>query len=112
MCGGIKNMNVQLKRGLIDVCVLAALQDEASYGYKIISDLNNVITLSESTLYPVLKRLESQECLTTYSKDFNGRLRKYYQITNEGKKRIKSFMLEWEEMERVLHYISLKGGVC
>jgi PadR family transcriptional regulator PadR len=111
MCGGI-NMNVQLKRGLIDVCVLAALQDEASYGYKIISDLNNVITLSESTLYPVLKRLESQECLTTYSKDFNGRLRKYYQITNEGKKRIKSFMLEWEEMERVLHFISLKGGVC
>ncbi len=105
-------MNVQLKRGLIDVCVLAALQDEASYGYKIISDLNNVITLSESTLYPVLKRLESQECLTTYSKDFNGRLRKYYQITNEGKKRIKSFMLEWEEMERVLHFISLKGGVC
>ena len=105
-------MNVQLKRGLIDVCVLAALQDEASYGYKIISDLNNVITLSESTLYPVLKRLESQDCLTTYSKDFNGRLRKYYQITNEGKRRIKSFMLEWEEMEKVLNYISAKGGVC
>ncbi len=105
-------MNVQLKRGLIDVCVLAALQDEASYGYKIISDLDNVITLSESTLYPVLKRLESQECLTTYSKDFNGRLRKYYQITNEGRKRIKAFMLEWEEMEKVLHFISLKGGTC
>lgn len=111
MCGGM-NMNVQLKRGLIDVCVLAALQDEASYGYKIISDLDNVITLSESTLYPVLKRLESQECLTTYSKDFNGRLRKYYQITNEGRKRIKAFMLEWEEMEKVLHFISLKGGTC
>ena len=105
-------MNVQLKRGLIDVCVLAALQDEASYGYKIISDLDNVITLSESTLYPVLKRLETQDCLTTYSKDFNGRLRKYYQITNEGRKRIKAFMLEWEEMEKVLHFISLKGGTC
>ena len=105
-------MNVQLKRGLIDVCVLAALQDEASYGYKIISDLDNVITLSESTLYPVLKRLETQDCLTTYSKDFNGRLRKYYQITNEGRKRIKAFMLEWEEMEKVLHFISLKGGAC
>ncbi len=105
-------MNVQLKRGLIDVCVLAALQDEASYGYKIISDLDNVITLSESTLYPVLKRLENQDCLTTYSKDFNGRLRKYYQITNEGRRRIKAFMLEWEEMEKVLHFISLKGGAC
>ena len=105
-------MNVQLKRGIIDVCVLAALQDEASYGYKIISDLNNVITLSESTLYPVLKRLETQECLTTYSKDYNGRLRKYYQITTEGKKRIKSFMTEWQEMEKILHFISVKGGAC
>lgn len=105
-------MNVQLKRGIIDVCVLAALQDEASYGYKIISDLNNVITLSESTLYPVLKRLETQECLTTYSKDYNGRLRKYYQITSEGKKRIKSFMTEWQEMEKILHFISVKGGTC
>lgn len=103
-------MNVQLKRGLIDVCVLAALQDEASYGYKIISDLNNVIPLSESTLYPVLKRLEGQECLTTYSKDFNGRLRKYYQITNAGRRRIKEFMVEWEEMEKVLNFISNKGG--
>ena len=103
-------MNVQLKRGLIDVCVLAALQDEASYGYKIISDLNNVIPLSESTLYPVLKRLEGQECLTTYSKDFNGRLRKYYQITNVGRRRIKEFMVEWEEMEKVLNFISNKGG--
>ena len=105
-------MNVQLKRGLIDVCVLAVLKDEASYGYKIISDLTDVITLSESTLYPVLKRLESQDCLTTYSKDFNGRLRKYYQITNEGRKRIKAFMLEWEEMERVLNFISKRGGIC
>lgn len=111
MCGGMK-MNVQLKRGLIDVCVLAVLKDEASYGYKIISDLTDVITLSESTLYPVLKRLESQDCLTTYSKDFNGRLRKYYQITNEGRKRIKAFMLEWEEMERVLNFISKRGGIC
>ena len=105
-------MNVQLKRGIIDVCVLAALTKEASYGYKIISDLNNVIELSESTLYPVLKRLETQECLTTYSKDYNGRLRKYYQITTEGKKRIKSFMTEWQEMEKILHFISVKGGAC
>lgn len=110
MCGGIK-MNVQLKRGLIDVCVLAALKDEASYGYKIISDLENVITLSESTLYPVLKRLEGQECLKTYTKDFNGRLRKYYQITDLGKRRIKEFVSEWEEMDKVLHFISNKGGI-
>ena len=105
-------MNVQLKRGLIDVCVLAALRTEDSYGYKIISDLESVITLSESTLYPVLKRLEGQNYLKTYTKDFNGRLRKYYQITESGKKRIIEFMIEWEEMEKVLHFISLKGGAC
>ena len=104
-------MNVQLKRGLIDVCVLAALKDEASYGYKIISDLESVISLSESTLYPVLKRLEGQECLKTYTKDFNGRLRKYYQITDVGKNRIKEFVSEWEEIDKVLHFISSKGGI-
>ncbi|MBP5446195.1 MAG: PadR family transcriptional regulator [Acholeplasmatales bacterium] len=104
-------MNVQLKRGLIDVCVLAALKDEASYGYKIISDLESVIALSESTLYPVLKRLEGQECLKTYTKDFNGRLRKYYQITDVGKRRIKEFVSEWEEIDKVLHFISSKGGI-
>lgn len=104
-------MNVQLKRGIIDVCVLAALTNEASYGYKIISDLNNVIELSESTLYPVLKRLESQECLKTYTKDYNGRLRKYYQITDGGIKKIKEFMSEWLEMEKILHFISTKGGI-
>ena len=104
-------MNVQLKRGIIDVCVLAALKNEASYGYKIISDLSEVITLSESTLYPVLKRLEGQECLTTYTKDFNGRLRKYYQITGLGLRKIKEFMNEWEEMEKILNFISNQGGI-
>ena len=109
MCGGIK-MNVQLKRGLIDVCVLAALRSEDSYGYKIISDLDSVIKLSESTLYPVLKRLEGQNYVKTYTRDYNGRLRKYYQITEAGKKRIIEFMIEWEEMEKVLNFISHKGG--
>ena len=103
-------MNVQLKRGLTDVCVLAALRYEDSYGYKIISDLSDVIVLSESTLYPVLKRLESQGCLQTYSKDYNGRLRKYYEITIDGIKRIEEFLEEWKEMERVGKYISGKVG--
>lgn len=103
-------MNVQLKRGITDICVLATLKDEDSYGYKIISDLKDVIELSESTLYPVLKRLEQQECLTTYSKDYNGRLRKYYRITQLGTIRIAEFMDEWKELVKVGNFIQRKGA--
>ena len=104
-------MNIQLKRGLTDVCVLAALRYEDSYGYKIISDLSDVMIMSESTLYPVLKRLESQGCLTTYSKDYNGRLRQDYVITMNGDERISSFLEEWKEIEKIGKYISGKVGV-
>ncbi len=104
-------MNVQLKRGLTDVCVLTALKDSDSYGYKIIADLSDVMVMSESTLYPVLKRLESQGFLNTYSKDYNGRLRKYYKITNAGVGRIKDFLEEWKEMEKIGRFISGKVGI-
>ena len=104
-------MNIQLKRGLTDVCVLAALRNEDSYGYKIISDLSDVMTMSESTLYPVLKRLESQGCFTTYSKDYNGRLRKYYVITMNGIERIRDFLDEWKEIEKIGKFISGKVGL-
>ena len=55
-------MDIQLKRGLLDVCVLSAIKDQESYGYKIIKDLAPYVTLSESTLYTILKRLEQQKC--------------------------------------------------
>ncbi len=103
-------MNVKLKRGLNDVCILAALRHGDSYGYKIISDLSDIMILSESTLYPVLKRLESQGLLSTYSKDYNGRLRKYYVITDSGIERIEGFLEEWKEMEKVGKFISGKVG--
>ena len=102
-------MNIQLKRGLTDVCVLAALRNEDSYGYKIISDLSDVMTMSESTLYPVLKRLEEKGCLKTFSKDYNGRLRKYYEITNDGIFKISEFMDEWDELVKVGKFIESKG---
>lgn len=104
-------MNVQLKRGITDVCVLAVLKEEASYGYKIISDLENIMSLSESTLYPILKRLETQKCLTTFSKDYNGRLRKYYEITDIGKSKIIEFIEEWKEIEKVGRFINSRGGI-
>ena len=79
-------MDIQLKRGILDVCVLAAIKGEASYGYQIIKDMKPYVELSESTLYPILRRLEAQELLTVRSVEHNGRLRKYYHITYCTKK--------------------------
>ena len=74
-------MDIQLKRGLLDVCVLAAIKDEESYGYQIIKDVKPYVELSESTLYPILRRLETANLLTVRSSPHNGLLRKYYRIT-------------------------------
>lgn len=98
-------MDAQLKRGLLDVCVLAAIKNEDSYGYKIIKDMKPYIELSESTLYTILKRLEVSNMLTVYSIEHEGRLRKYYHITKEGLKRIESFKAEWEEIMSIYSFI-------
>ena len=98
-------MNVQIKEGIVEVCVLASLRREPSYGYKIINDISELIEISESTLYPILRRLEAQDMLRTFSKDFNGRVRKYYEITRLGEKRIRDFIDEWKDMERVYDFI-------
>ena len=71
-------MDIQLKRGLLEICVLCALLHEDSYGYKIIKDVSEYVEISESTLYPILRRLEAAGALTVYSAEHNGRLRKYY----------------------------------
>ncbi|MGN0498548.1 MAG: PadR family transcriptional regulator [Acutalibacteraceae bacterium] len=98
-------MDVQLKRGLLEICVLAALEKEDSYGYRIIKDVSCCIKISESTLYPILKRLESAKCLIVYSVEHNGRLRKYYRITDTGKKRISEFLSEWQDVMNVYYFI-------
>lgn len=98
-------MDAQLKKGLLEVCVLAALKREESYGYKIISDVSPYIEISESTLYPILKRLETAGCLTTRSKEYNGRLRKYYMITERGKERIREFITDLDQLDRVYKFI-------
>ena len=91
-------MDIQLKRGLLDVCVLAAIKNEDSYGYKIIKDVKPYITLSESTLYTILKRLESAGLLTVRTAEHDGRLRKYYHITPSGLSRIAEFESDWQEI--------------
>ena len=98
-------MDVQLKRGLLEICVLAVLQRADSYGYQIVKDLSDVIPISESTLYPILKRLEAGESLSVYSLEHNGRLRKYYRITDKGKARIGEFLVELKTMMDVYEFI-------
>ena len=99
-------MEAQMKRGLLDVCVLSALRDEESYGYKIISELAPYIKISESTLYPILRRLESSGALTTHSAEYNGRLRKYFKITNKGLDKIKEFIEDMEEFQKINKFIT------
>lgn len=98
-------MDAQLKRGVLDVCVLAAIKNEDSYGYKIIKDLNPIIQLSESTLYTILKRLENSRMLIVRTTEFEGRLRKYYHITKEGLQRIEEFKNEWKEIMDIYSFI-------
>lgn len=98
-------MDIQLKRGLLDVCVLAAIKNEDSYGYQIIRDIKPYVAISESTLYPILRRLESAELLTVRSAEYNGRLRKYYHITPAGLARIDEFLEEWKEIMSIYQFI-------
>ncbi|MBO5975598.1 MAG: PadR family transcriptional regulator [Oscillospiraceae bacterium] len=103
-------MDVQLKRGLLDVCVLAAIKDEESYGYKIIKDVAPYTKLSESTLYTILKRLEGAKMLTVRSAEHEGRLRKYYRITDEGLARIEDFRKDWKEIESIYRFVTKEDG--
>ena len=102
-------MDVQLKKGLLEVCVLTALKKEESYGYKIINDISPYIEISESTLYPILKRLEATGCVTTRSQEHNGRLRRYYMITERGANKIREFIIDWDELDRVYNFICREG---
>ncbi len=102
-------MDAQLKRGLLDVCVLAAIKNEDSYGYKIIKDLKPYAELSESTLYTILKRLETANMLTVRSVEHGGRLRKYYHITEAGLQRIEEFLEEWKEIMSIYQFVSKEG---
>ena len=99
-------MDIQLKRGLLDVCVLAAIKDGESYGYKIIKDMRPYIELSESTLYTILKRLENANMLTVRTAEHDGRLRKYYMITEAGAERIEEFKTDWLEILSIYKFVT------
>ena len=98
-------MDIQLKRGLIEICVLAAMLRGPTYGYKLIRDVSPYMEISESTLYPILKRLETANCLAVTSAEHNGRLRKYYSITPEGQRRIAEFLNDWKNIMKTYTFI-------
>lgn len=99
-------MDVQMKRGLLDICVLAAIKNKASYGYQIIKDMKPFVEIAESTLYPILRRLETAKLLTVKTAEHNGRLRKYYHITESGLQRIENFKEEWDEMLSIYKFVT------
>ncbi len=102
-------MDIQMKRGLLDVCVLASIKSEDSYGYQIIKELKPYVEISESTLYPILRRLEAAEHLTVRTAEHNGRLRKYYHITSSGLQKIEDFKEEWREILSIYQFILKEG---
>ena len=99
-------MDIQLKRGLLDVCVLSAIKNEESYGYKIIKDMKPYMEMSESTLYTILKRLETAELLTVRTAEHDGRLRKYYRITKAGAERLEDFKNDWKEIVCIYNFVT------
>lgn len=105
-------MDIQLKRGFLDVCVLAAIKNKDSYGYKIIKDMKPYLELSESTLYTILKRLEGAGMLTVRTAEHDGRLRKYYHITREGLMRIEDFKDEWKALLSIYRFVTKEDADC
>ena len=102
-------LDAQIKRGLLEECVLSALCRGDSYGYQIIKDLAPHVEISESTLYPILRRLESDNKVSEYSVAHNGRLRKFYQITPVGRAQVKEFLDDWSKIQAMYEFI--KGGI-
>lgn len=98
-------MDAQLKKGLLDQCVLAVLNKEDSYGYEIISKLSKVVEVSESTLYPILRRLEASGMLSTYNVEHSHRFRKYYRITELGRYKLFESHSDWRELTKIYQFI-------
>ncbi|NLD83869.1 MAG: PadR family transcriptional regulator [Clostridiales bacterium] len=102
-------MDAQMKKGMVDVCILSILGRGDSYGYQMIKDILPLMDLSESTLYPVLRRLEGGGYVTVYTVEHNSRLRKYYAITDAGRQKIADFLREWADVKKVYDFIAQEG---
>ena len=103
-------MAFQVTAPLLDGCVLAVLEQGDAYGYNLTQQLRREIDLSESTLYPVLRRLQRDGHLTVYDEQFQDRNRRYYAITPSGKQQLTEFRSEWESYRGKIDHI-LWGGM-
>ncbi len=94
---------------LLDALVLSAVSQESTYGYKITQDIRSVLEVSESTLYPVLRRLQKDGCLETYDREFAGRNRRYYCITAQGSQRLEDYRAGWLEYAARVNELLFRG---
>lgn len=104
-------MDAQMKKGILEAVVLSLLKRGDSYGYQLMKDMSPIMDVSESALYPVLRRLEAANCLTVYTVEHNSRLRKYYAITDGGRQRIRDFLKEWEDINNAYEFIKAADGL-
>ena len=103
-------MIFQLGAALLDACILAILSRKDAYGYVLTQDVKGIIDVSESTLYPVLRRLQKDSFLTTYDMPFGGRNRRYYKITDTGRSRLEEYVREWDGYKEKIGLILSGGG--
>ncbi|MFB7156979.1 PadR family transcriptional regulator [Lysinibacillus sp. NPDC056232] len=102
-------MTFQLGSALLDACVLAIVDKEDAYGYSLTQQIQSVMDISESTLYPVLRRLQKANCLTTYDQPYQGRNRRYYQITDQGRIRLLELLKEWKKYKEMVDCVLIGG---
>jgi len=102
-------LSFQVGAALLDACVLAILLREDAYGYVLTQNVKEILNVSESTLYPVLRRLQKENYLTTYDVPYDGRNRRYYQITDTGKTKLSEYQSQWGEYKEKVDKI-LVGG--
>ncbi len=104
-------MNFSVTAPLLDALVLSIVCKEDIYGYKITQKMREAINVSESTLYPVLRRLQNDGYLVTYDKETGGRNRRYYQATRKGNLQLEVYLEEWKNHKAAIEKILLEGGV-
>lgn len=95
---------------LLDALVLSVVSQESTYGYKITHDVQKVMDVSESTLYPVLRRLQKDGCLVTFDQEFAGRNRRYYKLTEQGVRQLAEYRADWRDYEQKVDNV-LFGGI-
>ena len=102
-------MALSMGAPLLDGCVLALLEEEDLYGYALTQRVKSVLDISESTLYPVLRRLQKDGCLSVYDQPYQGRNRRYYAITRRGQDRLEQIRGEWRQLRNNLDHLLLEG---